>query len=254
METTIECKVIEVLPAGTISGSKNVPKDANNLKDIEASRNIVNPKNFVGTRIVSMTKIRKSTKGLKKTSDYIDYDKALLKGQELLWSNKQTLIGFYIIFSINTGLRVSDVMNIKHSDLSSLKPGDYLNVTEHKTKKVRKIQINDKIFEAYKYLSGILQERGSYRDNDFIFKSQKNMVFATISINRILKTVFAGYCRNISTHSLRKSFGRRVYEANKRSEHALILLSDIFQHSNTAITRRYLGLRQEEIDNVYLNL
>ena len=49
----------------------------------------------------------------KKTSDFIDYDKAMLKGRELLWNDKQMVIGFYIIFSINTELRVSDVLNIK---------------------------------------------------------------------------------------------------------------------------------------------
>ena len=249
MKTTIDDrKVIEVLPAGTISKSKKFPENVIN--------DLVDPKSFVGIQIVKdpKCKIKKGMKGRKKTSDYIDYDKAMLKGQELLWNDKQMLIGFYIIFSINTGLRVSDVMSIKHSDLKDLKSGDYLNITEQKTKKVRKIQINDKIIESYLYLSKKLQERSNYKPDDYIFKSQKNMVFATVSINRILKTVFAGYCRNISTHSLRKSFGRRVYEANMRSEHALILLSDIFQHSNTAITRRYLGLRQEEIDNVYLNL
>lgn len=253
-QTTIKTRsgeVMTVAPAGTISGTKLAPKDSRNLADVEITKSLVNPSRI---DMPALKKTRKSSKGRKKTSDYIDYDKAMLKGQELLWNNKSTLIGFYIIFSINTGLRVSDILNMRHSDLVNLRPGDYLTITEHKTKKVRKIQVNEKIFEAYRYVSGILQERGAYREQDFIFKSQKNMTYATVSINRILKTVFAGYCRNISTHSLRKSFGRRVYEANNRSEHALILLSDIFQHSNTAITRRYLGLRQEEIDNVYLSL
>jgi len=197
---------------------------------------------------------RKVTKGIKKTSDYIDYDKALLKGRELLWTDKQMVIGFYIIFSINTGLRVGDVLQRKHSELANLKHGDYLTIREQKTGKTRKIQINDKIAEAYNYLSDKLRSKGLYRYDDLIFKSQKNTVFATVSLNRILKDEFAGYAPNISTHSLRKSFGRRVYDSNKQSEHALILLSDMFCHASIAITRRYLGLRQEEIDGVYMAL
>jgi integrase len=200
------------------------------------------------------TKSRKVTKGIKKTSDYIDYDKALLKGRELLWNEKHVVIGFYIIFSINTGLRVGDVLQLKHSELANLKQGDYLIIREQKTGKARKIQINDKVADAYKYLSDKLRSKGLYRFDDFIFKSQKNSVFATVSLNRILKNEFAGYAQNLSTHSLRKSFGRRVYDSNNKSEHALILLSDMFCHASIAMTRRYLGLRQEEIDGVYMAL
>jgi len=45
---------------------------------------------------------------------------ALLKGRELLWTDKQMIIGFYIIFSINTGLRVGDVLQRKHSEFANL--------------------------------------------------------------------------------------------------------------------------------------
>ena len=233
-------KVIQVLPAGTISGEK--------LTTETPATKIVN-----GTKYKAREVTRIYSKA-KKTSDFIDYDKAMLKGRELLWNDKQMVIGFYIIFSINTGLRVSDVLNIKHSFLKDLKPGDYLNVTEKKTKKIRKIQINDKILDAYLYLSKKLTEQRKYNSEGFVFTSQKNTVFATISLNRILKNVFAGYAENISTHSLRKSFGRRVYDRHQQSEHSLIVLSEMFNHTSMAITRRYLGIRQEEIDNVYLSL
>jgi len=226
-------KTIEVLPSGTISKP--------DFKIIPITKQIP-------------VQVKKGMKGLKKTSDYIDYDKAMLKGQELLWNDKEMIIGFYIILSVNTGLRVSDVKNIKHSDLARLDAGDYLTIQEQKTKKVRKIQINDKIIEAYKYLSGKLQEQGNFKMDACIFTSQKNTVFATVSLNRILKQHFAGYARNISTHSLRKSFGRRVYELNGESENALIVLSEMFCHSNMAITRRYLGIRQQQIDDIYMSL
>ena len=48
------------------------------------------------------------------TSDYIDFDKVLNKGLSLLKDKKKCRIGFYLIFSINTGLRISDVLQIKH--------------------------------------------------------------------------------------------------------------------------------------------
>lgn len=195
---------------------------------------------------------RKSQKGKRFTADYIPYEKAMLKGNELLWNDRTIIKGFYIIFSINTGLRISDVLTRKHSELMNLKPGDYLNITEGKTKKFREIQINSKVVEAYRYLTEKLQ--GTYKPDDFIFRSQKGSVYAIESLNTTLKQVFTGYAKHISTHSLRKSFGRHVYEINGRSEDSLVKLSELFQHSSMAITRRYLGIRREELGNIYMNL
>ena len=60
-----------------------------------------------------------------------------------------------------------------------------------------------------------------------------------------------------SSHTLRKTFGRRIWlqECDKgRGDQALLLLCDVFGHSSIAITKRYLGIRQEEILSVYNSL
>lgn len=89
-----------------------------------------------------------------------------------------------------------------------------------------------------------------------IFTSQKNGPYKIQSINRLLKTIFQKESKslNVSSHSLRKSFGRRVYENNGSSEASLVYLSELFNHSNLRVTRRYLGIRQEELDNIYAML
>lgn len=195
---------------------------------------------------------RRSQKGQRFTADYIDYEKAMIKGNELLWNDKKTIIGFYIIFSVNSGLRISDILARRHQELSGLKPGDYLIINEGKTKKRRSIKINSKIIDAYRDLTSKMQ--GRYHPDDYIFRSQKGTVYATESLNTILKKVFIGYAPNISTHSLRKSFGRHVYDMNGQSEDSLIKLSELFQHTCMAITRRYLGIRREELGDIYMNL
>jgi len=188
---------------------------------------------------------------MNKTSDYISYDKVLNKGLTLLKDNKKYTIGFYLIFSINTGLRISDVLQIKHKDLKS----DKLILNEKKTKKERIITINNVVKKSYSKLVKQLNDNDvSFNDDDFIFVSQKGSVYKTQSINELLKKVFNSNKLQISSHLLRKSFGRRVFENNQESEKSLIFLSDIFNHSDVSITRRYLGIRKEEIENVYLNL
>jgi site-specific recombinase XerD len=199
-------------------------------------------------------KNRTSQKGKRFCSDYIEYEKAMLKANSLLWSDKQMIIGFYIIFAINTGLRVSDILSRKHNELMNLKSGDFLNLVEKKTKKYKSIQINNKITESYSYLSKKLQEQGKYNPEGFIFTSQKGSVYAIESLNTILKQAFSGYAEHISSHSLRKSFGRHVYEKNGQSENALTVLSEMLNHESLKTTRIYLGLRKQELGAVYMNL
>lgn len=70
-----------------------------------------------------------------------------------------------------------------------------------------------------------------------------------------IKTVYQLKAKNVSTHSLRKTFGRRVVDmTGADAEMALIKLSEIFNHASPMVTRRYLGLRQEELGEVYDNL
>jgi integrase len=58
---------------------------------------------------------------------------------------------------------------------------------------------------------------------------------------------------NISTHTFRKTLGRRVVEVNNYSNESLVLLMELFGHSNMGITKRYLGITKDEIHNVYDN-
>ena len=85
--------------------------------------------------------------------------------------------------------------------------------------------------------------------------SQKGTVFTIQRINVILKEIKRKYrlkVKNFSFHSLRKTFGRLVYNMNsENSELALVKLMELFNHSSLAITKRYLGLRQEEILETY---
>ena len=92
--------------------------------------------------------------------------------------------------------------------------------------------------------------------NEFCFLSGKgkNKVYSIQWINIVLKELKSKYNLKIdhfSTHSLRKTFGRKVFESSENAELALVKLMELFNHSSVTITKRYLGLRQEELLNTY---
>lgn len=178
------------------------------------------------------------------TTDYIDFSKATLTANKLLKDEKTKLLGLYINISINTGLRISDVLNLTWEQVKE----DLVMVTEKKTSKKRTFKINQAVREALNTFNST--------NKGFIFVSQKKMVYSRQTINRLLKSVFSKEAKkfNISSHSLRKSFGKRVYENNNESEKALTYLSELFNHTSAATTRKYLGIRQEELNNIYDNL
>lgn len=93
--------------------------------------------------------------------------------------------------------------------------------------------------------------------DNYIFTNRKRKRISIQYINRRLKWIFGKYrvkTDNPSSHTLRKTFGKRVYEVNDKSESSLIMLSLVFSHSSLAITQRYLGITQEQIQDVYLSL
>jgi site-specific recombinase XerD len=97
-------------------------------------------------------------------------------------------------------------------------------------------------------------------DNELLFinKTQTKAINVQF-INRRLKEIATKYNLQIpvnstSSHLFRKTLGRHVWTINNFSEKSLILLSDVFNHSSIRLTKIYLGLKQEEIGDVYLQL
>lgn len=190
-----------------------------------------------------------SAKGSITTTDYLDFDKTLNLSFKTLKNDNQYKIAFLIIVGINTGLRISDILSLKHSDFK----GDFIELKEKKTNKYRKITLNDNIRKGYKMFCSRL---GVEVSDEYVFVSQKNSVYSIMGVNRELKRILGDSKGklNVSSHSLRKTFGRRVFQNNNENEKSLIYLSELFNHSNTSITRRYLGIRQQELSNIYINL
>lgn len=142
---------------------------------------------------------------------------------------------------------------IAHDYFTRLRISDILALTwEHKTGKRRTLRLNPQLQKHIQECHGHIQP---LKDTSYILVSQKGTVFTIQRINVILKEIKKKYrlkVKNFSCHSLRKTFGRQVYNMNsENSELALVKLMELFNHSSVAITKRYLGLRQEEILETY---
>ena len=152
------------------------------------------------------------------------------------------------------GLRISDLLSIKWKDVIDQ---DDLLIKESKTKKHRKITINEKVKEAIDYCSNELMSKDSFNEYQYILVNRWGGQLTISYINKRLKVLFIKYnvkVQNASSHTLRKTFGKRIFEMDNQSERSLIYLSEIFGHSSSSITRRYIGITQEQIKDVYLNL
>ena len=178
----------------------------------------------------------------------------------LIWSDAMNLIrklsrdGNYkmsllMAMGCFTGLRISDILALRWRQILNK---DEFCITEIKTGKQRTIRLNPQlqqhIRDCYEHISPI-------GINAPILISQKGTAFTIQRINIILKEIREKYrlkIKNFSCHSLRKTFGRQVYNMNSdNAELALIKLMELFNHSSVSITKRYLGLRQEEILQTY---
>ncbi len=182
------------------------------------------------------------------TSDYIEWNTMLNLVRRLFKDGDyrmSLLIGCGSFF----GLRISDLLTLSWDMLVD---EDCFMLSEKKTGKRRIIKINDgfqkHIIDCYNALK-------IHDKTEKCFLSNKKVVYSIQRINVILKEIKKRYNLKIdhfSTHSFRKTFGRRIVEqAGENSEMALIKLSELFNHSSPQITRKYLGLRHEELMEVY---
>ena len=162
---------------------------------------------------------------------------------------------FCLLISVGvfTGLRVSDLLQLKFNQFIGT---EFLNIIEKKTKKDRRIKINSDlkdIVERIKLKMNVID------DDQFIFVNKYGTKPIDKSyVNVKLKELFNKYDihleGNVSSHLFRKSLGNRVLKLNNYSNESMVLLMELFNHSSPSTTKRYLGVRDSEIQSIYDSL
>ena len=158
----------------------------------------------------------------------------------------------YAIFTIglNFALRGGDLLRLRIGQVRHLKVGDNLQLREQKTGKLKSLLINKTSYEA---IQGLLKSmKDTVNDDDFLFQSRKHRGKLTVSYLNFLVKSWAKAINlkgNYGSHSLRRSFGtinRLVYGTD------MAVLMRCYGHSSQSQTMKYIGLTEEEVQNVYL--
>ena len=159
-----------------------------------------------------------------------------------------------ILLGCHFGLRISDLLSLKWKHVLNQ---ESLVIEESKTGKKRTINVHERVREALVFCHQQQSTNPNWNINQPLFANRWGNQISVRYVNKRIKWVLVKYrikTQNASSHTLRKTFGRRLWEQHGESDKALVFLSEIFGHSNTAITRRYLGITQETIANAYMSL
>lgn len=185
---------------------------------------------------------------------------------EYLISNERYRDNMLFIVGINFGLRISDLLQLRFTQLinDDLSFKTTFPILEKKTRNTRKVQrnryisINDAVMDA---VTLYLQHTQCKLD-DYMFRSEsnrgsnQNKPMSRMSADRILK----GIARDLhldmkmATHSLRKSFAYHQMVMSNNDPRKLLLLQKMFGHSSAAQTLDYIGITEEEIEDAYIKL
>jgi integrase len=156
------------------------------------------------------------------------------------------------VLGINTGLRNGDLKSLKVDDVqgNNGKIRDRIYIHEKKTGKEKIFRVNE---TAQKALKEYLATRPGAGQEELLFPSREGGRELTSQQirNIILEAARAvGVTERIGTTSLRKTFG---YHARRKGVPVEVLMR-IFNHSWPHVTLRYIGISQDELEEVYLEL
>ena len=178
-------------------------------------------------------------------------DKKQLEAMKSFLKGKDTRDYLMLMVGISSALRISDILRLKTKDIwTGKKPQEFIMLNEKKTGKAKRFPITKNLNKA------IIQFMKEYdlEQDDYVFQSRKGNKKAITRSHAayIISNAadYIGITEPISTHSMRKTWGYWAYKGGV----SLALIMEALNHSSIANTRKYLGITQEDLDDVYMSL
>ena len=153
------------------------------------------------------------------------------------------------IMGINNGLRAGDLVKLRVKDVQHLQVGDTLTIKESKTGKDNILVVNKTVHKALKnYLDKVHPDSG-----DYVFASRKGgSHIQSQAVSKLIKkwTKAINLKGNFGAHTLRKTWG---YIQRTMHGVGFEIICKRYNHSNPAITMRYLGIQDKEVHSTLMN-
>ena len=168
--------------------------------------------------------------------------------KKLLKDKKRDLALF--VLAINSNLRACDLLNLTIDQVQYLQVGDDLVLREKKTKKIRRIVINQAVWHA---LNEWIEIHPQSENNQApLFLSRKGGKPLTVpTLSGMVKSwcIAVGLTGSFGCHTLRKTFG---YQHRVRFKTDLPTLQTIYGHSHQRQTLDYLCVQPDEVRDAYM--
>lgn len=154
-----------------------------------------------------------------------------------------------VIFALNTGLRVSELIGLNVGDVVNGRIKKELKVRKQiaKGKRERMIPLNPKAREAIRELLDFNEERGYPQgQGDPLFVSKKRKRLSPRQVENIIEQLKkdSEIDVDMTPHTLRHSFATRVY--NKTGN--LRIVQTLLGHSSIKTTEIYTHIRREDLE------
>ena len=173
------------------------------------------------------------------TDQYKEIISAMKKG--FTGSRPNEPIATALMLEANLGLRISDVLRLRLSDI--VKDGECyrLAMIEQKTGKARTFTVPLALYQFIR----------CYCLDHAIPPEHRIFPLTERTVQRHLQQVcdYLGYA-GIGTHSFRKYYATEIY---KNNGYNIALVQQLLQHSSTAVTQRYIGIQQQEVEKAIEN-
>jgi integrase len=153
------------------------------------------------------------------------------------------------LMGINNGLRAADLIRLKVKDLKDMKVGDALTIRETKTGKDNILVINKTVHKALRVYLDIVKPD----DDEYLFASRKGgSHIQSQAVSKLVKSwaKAINLKGNYGSHTLRKTWGYI-----QRTTHGVgfEIICKRYNHSNPAVTMRYLGIQDKEVHSTLMN-